>query len=130
MIGRCLNTLFKTTTYPNFEVLIGDNETRDAEALEILNSHPVKKIPLAGGFHFARFNNILAAQASGEYLMLLNNDTEIVQGDWLDQLLLYAQGEDVGAAGALLTYADGSVQHAGIILGPRDGGSCDAGIPC
>jgi glycosyltransferase involved in cell wall biosynthesis len=119
LIGRCLKTLFQNTSYPNFEVLIGDNETRDPEAMHILGAYPVRNIPLSGGFHFARFINTLAAEASGEYLMLLNNDTEIVQPDWLENLLLYAQDDGVGAAGALLTYADGTVQHAGIILGPR-----------
>jgi len=119
LLGRCLKTLFQNTTYPNFEVLIGDNETRDPRALEILGEYPVRIIPLAGQFHFSRFTNILAEEAWGEYLMFLNNDTEIVQRDWLEHLLLYAQHEDAGAAGALLTYADGTVQHAGIILGPR-----------
>lgn len=119
LIGRCLQTLFETTTYPNFEVLVGDNETRDPQAVEILNRYPVRNIPLAGGFHFARFINTLAAEASGEYLMLLNNDTEIVQPDWLEHLLLYAQEETTGAVGALLMYDDGTIQHAGIILGPR-----------
>ena len=123
LIGRCLKTLFQNTSYPNFEVLIGDNETRDPRAMRILNSYPVRNIPLAGGFHFARFINTLAAEASGEYLMLLNNDTEIVQSDWLEHLLLYAQEDNVGAVGALLTYDDETVQHAGIILGPR--GSAD-----
>ena len=59
----------------------------------------MRNIPLSGGFHFARFINTLAAEASGEYLMLLNNDTEIVQPDWLENLLLYAQDDGVGAAG-------------------------------
>jgi GT2 family glycosyltransferase len=119
LIGRCLKTLFEKTAYPNFEVLIGDNETRDPQALKIIDSYPVRKIPLSGGFHFARFNNVLAAEAGGEFLMLLNNDTEIVQSDWLEHLLLHADDPAVGAAGALLTYSDGAVQHAGIILGPR-----------
>jgi len=119
LIGRCLKTIFEKTSYPNFEVLIGDNETRNPQALKLFETFPVRRIPLAGGFHFSRFNNTLAAEASGEYLMLLNNDTEIVQPDWLQHLLLYAEDENVGAAGALLTYADGTVQHAGIILGPR-----------
>jgi glycosyltransferase involved in cell wall biosynthesis len=122
LIGRCLKTLFRNTSYPNFEVLIGDNETHDPEALKILGEYPLRNIPLAGGFHFARFINTLAEEASGEYLMLLNNDTEIVQSDWLEHLLLYAQEDSVGAAGALLTYEDGTVQHAGIILGPRGTG--------
>jgi GT2 family glycosyltransferase len=119
LIGRCLKTLFRLTSYPNFEVLVGDNDTSDPRAMKILNTFPIKKVPLPGRFHFAQFMNILAAQATGDYLMLLNNDTEIIQADWLQHLLLYAQEEDVGMAGALLTYADGTVQHAGIILGPR-----------
>jgi GT2 family glycosyltransferase len=119
LIGRCLKTLFESTTYPNYEVIIGDNETRDPAARRILGQYPVRVIPLAGGFHFSRFMNILAREADGEYLMLLNNDTEIIQPDWLEHLLLHAENETVGAAGALLTYADGTIQHAGIILGPR-----------
>lgn len=119
LIGRCLKTLYRLTDYPNFEVLIGDNDTSDPRALKILESYPIKRIPLPGGFHFSQFINILAAQATGDYLMLLNNDTEIIQMDWLQHLLLHAQAEDVGMAGALLTYADGTTQHAGIILGPR-----------
>ncbi|HEY1922394.1 MAG TPA: glycosyltransferase, partial [Tepidisphaeraceae bacterium] len=119
LIERCLKTLFEKTSYPNFEVVIGDNETRNAKALQVLDSYPVRKIPLAGEFHFSRFMNLLADEASGEYLMLLNNDTEIVQKDWLEHLLLFAENPSVGAAGALLTYEDGTIQHAGIILGPR-----------
>ncbi|MGD0387372.1 MAG: glycosyltransferase family 2 protein [Tepidisphaeraceae bacterium] len=119
LIGRCLKTLYRLTSYPNFEVLAGDNDTSDPRAMKILDSFPIRKVPLPGEFHFAQFINTLAAQATGDYLMLLNNDTEIVQADWLQHLLLYAQEDDVGMAGALLTYADGTVQHAGIILGPR-----------
>ena len=119
LIGRCLKTLYRLTSYPNFEVLIGDNDTTDPRAIRILDTFPVRRIPLPGGFHFARFMNTLAARATGDYLMLLNNDTKIIQSDWLQHLLLYAQENDVGMAGALLTYADGTVQHAGIILGPR-----------
>jgi GT2 family glycosyltransferase len=119
LIGRCLKTLYRLTNYPDFEVLIGDNETSDPRALKIFESYPIRKVALPGGFHFAQFMNVLAAQATGEYLMLLNNDTEIIQTDWLQHLLLHAQAEDVGMAGATLTYADGTTQHAGIILGPR-----------
>jgi len=119
LIGRCLKTLYHLTSYPNFEVLVGDNDTSEPRAMKILDMFPIRKVPLPGEFHFAQFINTLAAQATGDYLMLLNNDTEIVQTDWLQHLLLYAQEDDVGMAGALLTYADGTVQHAGIILGPR-----------
>jgi len=74
-------------------------------------------------FHFAAFNNALAREASGEYLVFLNNDTEILDADWLGKMLLYARQTDVGAVGPLLLFPNGAVQHAGIILGPR--GSAD-----
>ena len=119
LLGPCLKTVFENTTYSNFEVVIGDNETQDPEALKIMQSYPVVVVKLPGEFHFARFNNVLAAQAGGEYLVLLNNDTEVLQKDWLEHLLLYAEQDSVGAVGPLLIYADGSVQHAGVILGPR-----------
>ncbi|MFM9057613.1 MAG: glycosyltransferase [Planctomycetaceae bacterium] len=119
LIGPCLESLFGKTSYKAFEVVVGDNETTDPDALRILARHPVTRVPLPGKFHFAAFNNRMAAQARGEYLLLLNNDTEVVQPNWLDTMLLYAEQDDVGAVGPLLLYDDGTVQHAGVILGPR-----------
>ncbi len=119
LIGPCLAHLFEKTTYKTFEVIVGDNETTDPEALRILDRFPVKRVPLAGRFCFASFNNRMAQEARGDYLLLLNNDTEVVQPNWLDTLMLYAEQDDVGAVGPLLLYGDGTVQHAGVILGPR-----------
>jgi len=119
LIGPCLRSLFEKTAYGAFEVVVGDNETTDPEALGILDRYPVSRVPLPGPFRFAAFNNRMADRARGEYLLLLNNDTEIVQPNWLDTLLLYAEQDDVGAVGPLLLYGDGTVQHAGVILGPR-----------
>ena len=119
LIGPCLESLFEKTSYKAFEVVVGDNETTDPEALRILDRHPVTRVPLSGKFHFAAFNNRMAAEARGEYLLLLNNDTEVLQPNWLETLMLYAEQEDVGAVGPMLLYDDGTVQHAGVILGPR-----------
>jgi GT2 family glycosyltransferase len=119
LIGPCLESLYGQTAYPDFEVILGDNETADPAALAIFDRYPVTRLPLPGAFHFARFNNEMARLARGEFLLLLNNDTEIRDPEWLDQLILYAAQPDVGAVGPRLVYSDGSVQHAGVILGPR-----------
>lgn len=130
LIGRCLQSLYGKATYPDFEVIVGDNDTRDREALAILQRHPIRRLSLPGNFHFSRFTNAMAQEARGDYLVLLNNDTEVLHGDWLEHLLYYAEQPDVGAVGPLLLYGNGNVQHAGVILGPR--GTADhvvRGIP-
>jgi GT2 family glycosyltransferase len=118
-LKACLGSLFEKTSYRNFEVIVGDNNTTDPEALKVLDRYPLKRLPLPGPFCFARCNNRMAQHAAGEYLLLLNNDTEVVDADWLEHLLMYAEQQDVGAVGPLLTYPDGTVQHAGVVLGPR-----------
>jgi GT2 family glycosyltransferase len=119
LISRCLDTLYARTAYRAFEVIIGDNETVDSEALRAIEKHPVRRVALPGAFHFSRFNNLMATEARGELLLLLNNDTEIVAEDWLDHLVAHASLPDVGAVGPVLVYADGTVQHAGLVLGPH-----------
>jgi GT2 family glycosyltransferase len=119
LIGTCLRSIYEKTTYRPFEVVIGDNETTDPDALALFEHYPVVRVPIPGGFHFSRFNNLMAEHARGVFLVLLNNDTEVLDGDWLDTLLLYAEQPDVGAVGPRLVFPDESIQHAGVILGPR-----------
>lgn len=119
LVSRCLDSLYGKTRYPNFEVLIADNGTTDPTALAAFARHPVRCISMPQAFHFAAFNNRLEEEAQGDYLLFLNNDTEILEPEWLSHLLLYAQQPDVAAVGPLLLYADRTVQHAGVILGPR-----------
>ncbi len=68
-------------------------------------------------FNYSEINNYAAKEAGGEYLLLLNNDTEVITPGWMEEMLMYAQREDVGAVGAKLYYGDDTIQHAGIILG-------------
>jgi len=119
VLGRCLKSLFEKTSYPNFEVIVMDNETRDERALALMQEYPVRQIPFPNPFNFSRANNQGAAAATGELLVFLNNDTEIIAEDWLQHLAYYAGQSDVGAAGALLAYDDRTVQHAGVALGMR-----------
>lgn len=121
-ISRCVQSILNETTYDNFEVIIIDNGSTDEEVLEYYNSlcredarvmvtywdHP---------FNFSAINNYGAQFASGEQLILLNSDTQIISPNWIDELLMYAQRSDVGAVGAKLYYPDNTIQHAGIVLG-------------
>jgi GT2 family glycosyltransferase len=119
VFGRCLKSLFEKTSYPDFEVIVMDNETTDERSLLLMKEYPVRPLPFPGRFNFSRANNQGAAAATGQFLVFLNNDTEIITDDWLQHLVYYAEQPDVGAAGALLAYEDRSVQHAGVALGMR-----------
>ena len=119
MLGRCLKSLSEKTSYPEFEVFLMDNDTAHEHALQLMEQYPVLRIPFPDPFNFSRVNNQGAIAATGDFLVFLNNDTEIVAEDWLQHLIYYAEQPDVGAAGALLIYEDRTVQHAGIALGMR-----------
>ncbi|HSP44986.1 MAG TPA: glycosyltransferase family 2 protein [Chthoniobacterales bacterium] len=119
VFGRCLTSIFEKTSYPNFEVIVMDNETTDPTALDLMENYPVRRVPFPGRFNFSRANNQAAVAATGELLVFLNNDTEIISDDWLQHLAYYAEQPDIGAVGGLLAYEDQTVQHAGVALGMR-----------
>jgi GT2 family glycosyltransferase len=119
VFDRCLKSIFEKTSYPDFEVIVMDNDTTDPTSLALMKNYPVRRIPFPGRFNFSQANNQGAAAATGELLVFLNNDTEVVSVDWLEHLAYYAEQPDVGAAGALLAYDDRTVQHAGVALGMR-----------
>jgi GT2 family glycosyltransferase len=119
VLGRCLKSIFEKTSYPSFEVVVMDNETTDPTSLRLMKEYPVRRIPFPNPFNFSRANNQGVAAASGELIVFLNNDTEVIAKDWLQHLAYYAEQPDVGAAGALLAYDDRTVQHAGVALGMR-----------
>jgi O-antigen biosynthesis protein len=117
LLSRCLGSLHENTSYPAFETILIDNNTTNSEALALMHQYPVTRLHLPDPFNFCRANNFAARHATGEFLLFLNNDTEIVTPRWLDHLLYYAEQEDVGAVGALLLHDNGTVQHAGVVLG-------------
>lgn len=119
LIERCLQSIYKITTYPNFEVIIIDNGTTDPAAKKIIDACPCKKIPYFEKFNFSKVNNIGAKNAKGDYVIFLNNDTQILSGDWIHNLLYYAEQGDIAAVGPLLKFPDNKVQHAGVVLGFR-----------
>jgi GT2 family glycosyltransferase/2-polyprenyl-3-methyl-5-hydroxy-6-metoxy-1,4-benzoquinol methylase len=123
LLRTCLTSLIEGTQYSNCELLVVDNGSDDPEtlaylqALRDLGSSSLKVLSFPGPFNFSAMNNMAARESRGEFLLLLNNDTQILHEDWLDEMLGYAQREDVGAVGARLLYPDGTIQHAGAILG-------------
>lgn len=119
LIGPCLESIFKQTTYPNYEVVVVDNNTTDEQARFILSKHPIKIVEFDLPFNYSKANNLGVENASGEYIILLNNDTEIVTPDWIEILLFYLQQPQVGVVGPMLIYPDRTVQHAGVVLGIR-----------
>ncbi|MFK3970447.1 glycosyltransferase [Pseudomonas sp. NPDC087358] len=121
-LQRCVETLLHKTRYPHYELLIVDNNSETPEALEWLagieamGSEQVRVLRYPHPFNYSRINNVAAAQAKGEYLVLLNNDTAIVHEHWLDELLNHALRPEVGVVGAKLLYPNGRLQHAGVRL--------------
>jgi O-antigen biosynthesis protein len=117
----CVNGVLQRTDYRNFEVLIVDNgsvEKRTRDFLAEVDRHPhVRVLRFPGRFNFSAINNFAALQARGSFLCLLNNDTEVIDHAWLTELMRYAVRPEIGAAGAKLLYEDGSIQHAGIVIG-------------
>jgi GT2 family glycosyltransferase len=118
-LGRCLRSLYRRTTYPSFGVVLVDTGTRDREALRLFDEYPVDVVPFDGVFNFSRVNNLAVEQTDGELLVFLNNDTEVETPGWLEALVSLAEEDEVGAVGPLLLYPNGTVQHAGVVLGMR-----------
>ncbi|MBQ8118485.1 MAG: glycosyltransferase [Lachnospiraceae bacterium] len=125
-LTRCVDSILKKSTYDEYEIIIIENNSVTAEIEQyyarLLESKEAKagKVRLVryeGEFNYSAINNFGAKYATGEYLVLLNNDTEVITFDWLEELLMYAQREDVGAVGAKLYYPDMTIQHAGVVIG-------------
>ncbi|MBQ7558304.1 MAG: glycosyltransferase, partial [Lachnospiraceae bacterium] len=119
--GRCVRSIFERSTYDNFEILIMDNGSTEKETAdlyrELSEKDNIRILHDDGDFNYPRLNNEAVAEAKGEYVLLLNNDTEVITPDWMEELLMYAQRPDVGAVGAKLYYPDHTIQHAGVVIG-------------
>jgi GT2 family glycosyltransferase len=121
VLRPCLTSLLRFTAYDDFEVILvdsGSQEKRTHDYYERLAADSrVRIVPSSGAFNYSAANNLGASQASGDFLLFLNNDIEILEPEWLTELVRWAERPDIGAVGAKLLYPDGRVQHAGIILG-------------
>ncbi|WP_296030623.1 glycosyltransferase family 2 protein [Dorea sp.] len=120
-LDKCLRSIEKLTDYDNYEIIIIENNSTEKETFEYYNEiskkEKIRVIYWQGEFNYSAINNFGAGHARGDYLLLLNNDMEVINGDWLQEMLSHCQREEVGAVGARLYYPDDTVQHAGIIIG-------------
>jgi GT2 family glycosyltransferase len=121
LLQPCVKSLLERTSYDNFEVVIVDNESVEPRTLqyfdEITRDPRVRLISFPGPYNFSSMNNFAIREVSGPYVCLLNNDTEVVESAWLTEMMRYAVRPEVGAVGAKLIYDDGSIQHAGVVIG-------------
>jgi glycosyltransferase involved in cell wall biosynthesis len=121
LLRRCIDSVRRLTTYPDYEILVIDNDSDDPTTLELLsalnNSGAARVLKHHGSFNFSAINNAAVAQARGEVLCLLNNDIEVISPDWLEEMVSLACRQETGAVGAMLYYPDDTIQHAGTLLG-------------
>lgn len=121
-LQRCITSILEKSTYDNFEIIVVENNSESAEIKEYYEwlsknaSDKVKVITYHGKFNYSAVNNMGVKESNGDYVLLLNNDTQVITVNWMEELLMYAQREDVGAVGAKLYYPDRTIQHAGVVL--------------
>jgi glycosyltransferase involved in cell wall biosynthesis len=122
LLKNCIDSITQKTSYPNYEVLVIDNNSDDAAVLayfqHLQTQHAnIRVLADPRPFNYSQLNNFAVMHARGEILSLLNNDTEVIQPDWLCEMVSLAVQPRIGAVGAKLLYPDGTVQHAGVIMG-------------
>ena len=123
-LETCVESIYARTTYPDFEILLIENNSKEEQTFRsyerMQKEHPdtLKVLTWQGkGFNYSALNNFGARYATGEYLLLLNNDTEVITPGWLEEMVMYAQQKRVGCVGAKLLYPDDTIQHAGVGFG-------------
>lgn len=120
-LKKCIDSILHKTEYKAYEIIIVENNSKEQRTFDYygtLNGDSrIKLLYWQKPFNYSAINNFAAAHAAGKYLLLLNNDMEIITPGWLTEMLMFAQRPDVGAVGAKLYYPDGRVQHAGIGIG-------------
>jgi GT2 family glycosyltransferase len=121
LVRRCVESIAAKTSYPSYEILLVDNESDEPDSISYFraleSSATVRLLRFEGAFNYAAINNFAARQASGDVMVLLNNDTEVIDGEWLSEMVGHAMRPGIGAVGAKLLYPDGTIQHAGIVMG-------------
>ncbi len=122
LISDCIRSLLAKTSYPNYEVLVIDDNSSDPKTLDFLESLHVahekaRVLRYTDQSCLAAICNLAVHEARGDYILLLSNDTQIVQERWLERMMSHAQRREVGAVGPRLVFPDQRIQHAGVVLG-------------
>ena len=136
-LRRCISSIREKSTYDNYEIVVVENNSTTDEIIayykELTNDKYnagskhgdvalsddgiVKIVKYEGSFNYSAINNLGVEHTDGEYVLLLNNDTQVITVNWIEELLMYAQRKDVGAVGGKLFYANKTIQHAGVVIG-------------
>ena len=123
ILRTCVESIYRRSTYEDLEIIVIENNSREPATFRcyerLQKEHRnLRVITWQGtGFNYSALNNFGAREATGEYLLLLNNDTEVISPRWIEEMLMYAQQDRVGCVGAKLLYPDNTIQHAGIGFG-------------
>jgi GT2 family glycosyltransferase len=126
MMKNTLDSILYHTDYPNYEIIVLNNNSTTKEFFDLMKGYEEKHkdifrcVDASFPFNFSKLMNTGAALSTGEYILMLNNDVEILKKDWIDWMVAYAQNETTGAVGVKLLYPDDTIQHAGTIIGLGD----------
>ncbi len=120
-LRRCIDSIEQKTDYPDYEIIIVDNRSVAKETGDYLSTigsgdRRIRVIAYDAEFNFSAINNLAAADANGDFLVFLNNDTSVIEPGWLEAMLELSHLPDVAAVGAKLLYPDDTIQHAGVVL--------------
>ncbi len=117
----CIDSVLQKTEYPNFELIIIDNQSKQQETHdyfeEIKRHQKVKVISYDNPFNYSKINNFAVQHSQGEVLLFLNNDTEVISPSWLTEIVSQVRRDEIGVVGVKLYYPDDTIQHAGVICG-------------
>jgi GT2 family glycosyltransferase len=116
ILNRCIQSIQKYTSYKNFEIIIIDNNSTDPSTKSYYQSLPYTVLDYKDSFNFSKMNNYAVKHAKGDFLLFLNDDTKVLEPDWLQEMIGVCSQNDVGAVGAKLVYSDNTIQHAGIVI--------------
>ena len=123
ILDTCLKSIFEKSSWKNYEVLVIDNNSSEKEFFDLMKlwsekePNRFKSIRTEEPFNFSFLMNLGAKNTDGDYLVLLNNDTEVISEDWIEAMLEHAQRPEIGVVGAKLLYPNNTIQHAGVIIG-------------
>ncbi len=121
-LAACIRSVLEKSTYPNYEILIVENNSAEEKTFAYYDKicaecDKVRILRYEGEYNASKINNFALPYANGTQIIFLHNDIEIITPAWIEEMLMYTQRSDVGAAGMMLYYPDNTIQHAGVIVG-------------
>ena len=125
ILKKCVSSILKKTTYKNYEILIVDNNSQEKETIKYLfkltsKYKNIRVLKYKDEFNYASINNYAVSKSKGEYLLFLNNDTEVITNNWIELMVGYAMQKHIGAVGTQLIYLNNTIQHGGVIVNEKE----------